>query len=81
MTEGGQCFCSYSKIVFWDTPRKCLSYKCIHTTNSVTVLIVINWHGDASGYAEPCIIELFFENRFQWQFELGLLLFTVCTCV
>jgi len=27
------------------------------------------------------IITFFFENRLQWQFEVQLLLFTVCTCV
>ena len=27
------------------------------------------------------IIGIFFENRLNWQFEVRLLLFTVCTCV
>jgi len=27
------------------------------------------------------IIEFFFGNRLHWQFEIQLLLFTVCTCV
>ena len=27
------------------------------------------------------IIEFFFENRLHWQFEIRLLLFTVCTCI
>jgi hypothetical protein len=27
------------------------------------------------------IIEFFFLNRLRWQFELGILLVTVCTCV
>jgi len=27
------------------------------------------------------IIKFFFENKLQWQFEIWLLLFTVCTCV
>jgi len=27
------------------------------------------------------ITELFFENMLQWQFQVQLLLFTVCTCV
>jgi len=27
------------------------------------------------------IIGFFFENRLHWQYELRLLLFTVCTCV
>jgi len=81
VTEGSLYLCSNSKLVFWDTPRKCFNFIYIHTTYSRTALIVINWHGQPSRYAENPDNWIFFENRSHWQFEVRLLLFTECTCV
>ena len=46
-----------------------------------TPLIQINQDGEPSGYAENPDNWIFIENSLQWQFEVRLLLFTVCICV
>jgi hypothetical protein len=48
---------------------------------SRSTLIPINWDGEPSRYAKNVDNQFFFENRLHWQFEIWLLLFTVCTCV
>ena len=60
-----------------------MSYN-IYTRNEITVELHLS--GLIGTASQPDtrkirIIGSFFENRLHWQFEVRLLLFTVCTCV
>ena len=44
-------------------------------------LIPNNWEGEQPDKQKIQIIRIFFDNRLHWQFEVRLLLFTVCACV
>jgi hypothetical protein len=48
---------------------------------SITPLTRIIWDGDQTGYSENTDNWFFIETRLHWQFEVLMLLFTVCTCV
>jgi len=51
------------------------------TLYSRTPLIRINWDDKHPGLQKIRIIGFFFEYRLHWQFEVRMLLFTVCACV
>jgi len=51
----------------------------VYIINIRTLLFRINWDSKLSGYAENLDKWIVFESRLHWQFEVRLLLFTVCT--
>ena len=61
---------------------------CSYAFRSIVLPITVEFHffrinqdGQPSGYAESPGNWIFFENRLHWQFQVRLLLFTVCTFV
>jgi len=52
VTEDSLYLCSYCKLVFWGTSRKCFPFKCIHTTYSRAALFRTDRHEEPFRYDE-----------------------------
>jgi len=80
-SEGSLYLCSYSKLVLWDT-----TVNVFHLNISAQRTAELHLSGLTGTKSHPDMKEMWvigflLENKLPWQFEVRLLLFTVCTCI